>query len=240
MISLFSIVFIIALLAFAVSVPLNGYFTAALLRKIYDKRALYDEQTFYFFDYFDFVGTFAFLFLGFGWGGILPVHQGYITGPWRIARTVLAYLAQSLVSIGIALVAILGSLLLTGKGCVYTALNIFLTNALHQSTDDLVWQLFQQGSHSFAACSPHAVTATLFLTAIIYVQTAMLCICMVRNFFQAVLYPLQHRLLTHSYSWIITIAIPLLFCILFYRFFFALAVAFMIICIQLLSLCVGA
>jgi hypothetical protein len=235
--TLFIIVFIITLAAFVISVPLNGILTSYLITYgAYDKQHTADQEVDSLLDYFDFIGTFCFFFFRFGWGTILPVEQTYISGPYKIARTILAYSAQGLVSAALAIASIIPSMLLTGKSCIYTALNMFFMRSPYYAPSDALWQMFQRGTPHFASCSPYAVTATLFLIAIVYVQVGILCISMVRNTFQAALYPYRFTLMTHNYSWLFMIVLPLLFCIFFYEFFFTLAIGFIIFSIEIISL----
>ncbi len=234
--SIFVIIFIITLVAFIVSIPLNGYMTTFLITHgAYDRVHRYDHAIESVWDYFDIVGALCFFFLGFGWGTILPVDQDAIRGKGKGLRTVLAYCAQPLVSIFLAVLSIIPSMFLTGKACIYTALNMFFVNSLHTATADSARYIFQQSASQFAHCSPYAITGTLFFIGIVYVQTTILCISMVRNAFQALLYPFGYQLMTADYAWVFMIAIPLLFCILFYQFFFSLALAVIILAIEIIS-----
>lgn len=233
---LFIIIFIITLISFAVSVPLNGYITSWLITHvIYDKYHAHDEQIENFFGYFDFIGSFCFFFLGLGWGTILPIEQEYITGRLKTLRIFLAYSAQSLVSIFLAISCIIPSVFLTGKGCIYTALHMFFRNSLQTATADNARYIFQQASKTFSDCSPYAITGTLFFIGIVYVQTSILCISMVRNTFQAMLYPFRYQIMMSRYSWLLMLAIPLAFCMIFYKLFFALAFSVILSSIEIIS-----
>ncbi|GEM_PF-4134574 len=235
MISLFIIIFIITLLAFAFTVPLNGYLTEKLIMHgAYDKQYVHERMVADWLEYFDILGTFSLFFLGFGWGTILSVEPVYITGVHKTLRTILAYSAQALASIAIAVCAIMISVLLTGKGCILTAFDMFFVNSRYVGTD-ATWQIFQRGSAYFSSCSPYAITATLFFIGIVYVQTGILFLSMMRNTIQALLYPFRSRLIALNYSWLFMIAIPLIFCILFYKFFFVLAISFIIFFINSIS-----
>jgi hypothetical protein len=234
--TLFFVIFIIKLISFVISVPLNGYLTSLLIAHgTYDKQHAHDEQVDNLFDYFDMFGSLCFIFLSFGWGIIIPVDQEYITRQWRITRTVLAYSAQSLVSLFLALCAIIPSVLFTGKACIYTALQMFFVNSLHTATLDNARYIFQQGSYRFADCSPYAITATLFFVGIVFVQTSILCISMVRNAFQAAIYPFRYQIMMSEYSWLLMIAIPLAFCVFFYQFFFSITLTCIFYSIELFS-----
>lgn len=234
--TLFIIIFIITLLGFAISVPLNGFLTSLLIsRGAYGTLYADEEHIDSPFNYFDLVGSFCFFFLGFGWGTILPIEQGYISGSYKRARILLAYCAQGLVSIFISLCAIIPSVLLTGEQCIYTSLYMFFANSLYNAPSEGAWHIFQQNASHFAPCSPYAITATLFFISIVYIQTGILCIAMVRNSLQALLYPFRFNIMTSSYSWIIMIIVPLLFCIFFWQFFYKLAFTFIIFCIHGIS-----
>lgn len=234
--TLFIIIFIITLIAFALSVPLNGYLTSLLITHgAYDKIYAHQQQVATIFEYFDIFGSLCFLFLGFGWGMILPVDHECINGRHRILRIALAYSAQPIVSLFLAICAIIPSILLTSKACIHTTLHMFFVNSLHMATSDAARHIFQQGAARFAQCSPYAITATLFFMGIVFVQTSILCISMVRNAFQAAIYPFRYQIMMSQYSWILMIAIPLIFCILFYQFFFQITLSCIFWSIELFS-----
>ena len=225
------------LISFAVSVPLNGYLTSLLItRGAYDARYAHDTFADTIFDYFDLFGSLCFVVLGFGWGTILPVEQGHISGRASTVRTMIAYAAQPLVGLAISSAAIIPSVLLTGRDCIYTGLHMFFVNNVHTATQDAARYIFQQRAGSFAQCSPYAITATLFFVGIVYVQTSIVCISMVRNAFQAAIYPFRYRILMSQYSWFWMIALPIGFCILFYQFFFALTLSSIFRTIEFFSL----
>lgn len=234
--TLFIVIYIITLIAFVVSVPLNGYLTSLVItHRAYDKIYAHDQQVDNLFEYFDIFGSLCFLVLGFGWGTIIPVDQECISGKRRISRTILAYSAQSLVSLFLAICAIIPSVLLTGKACIHTVLHMFFVNSLQTATSDNARYVFQQSAAKFANCSPYAITATLFFVGIVFVQTSVLCISMVRNAFQAAIYPFRYQIMTSQYSWLLMIAIPLTFCVLFYQLFFAITLSCILWSIDLLS-----
>ncbi|MBY0110179.1 MAG: hypothetical protein K2X90_03655 [Candidatus Babeliaceae bacterium] len=233
---LFIVIFIIKLIAFALSVPLNGYLTSLLITKrSYDKTYAYDEHAENPFEYFDFFGSLCFVFLGFGWGTILPVDQEYISGRNKLIRTILGYSAQPLVSFFLAICAIIPSVFLTGRACIHTVLHMFFASSLHTANSDSARYIFQQNAIRFAECSPYAITATLFLIGIVFVQTSVLCISMVRNAFQAAIYPFRYQIMMSQYSWLLMIVIPLAFCIIFYQFFFAVTLSCIFWSIELFS-----
>ncbi len=234
--SLFIIILIIKLIAFVLSVPLNGYLTSLLITHgAYDKMHAHDEQVENLFDYFDMFGSLCFIFLSFGWGTILPVDQEYISGRNKAFRTILAYSAQSLVSLFLAICAIIPSVLLTGKECIYTSLGMFSKTMLYQASDDARY-IFQQNAPWFSNCSPYAITATLFFVGIVFIQASVLCISMVRNAFQAAIYPFRYQIMMSQYSWLFMIAIPLAFCILFYQFFLTITFSCIVWAIELFSI----
>lgn len=234
--TLFIIIFIITLITFIISVPLNGYLTSLLItHAAYDKIYAHQQQVATVFEYFDIFGSLCFLFLGFGWGMILPVDHDCINGRNRILRLVLAYSAQSLVSIFLAICAIIPSIILTSKACIHTTLHMFFVNSLHMATSDTARYIFQQGATKFAQCGPYAITATLFFVGIVFVQTSILCISMIRNAFQAAIYPFRYQIMMSQYSWILMIATPLIFCIIFYQFFFQITLSCIFWSIELFS-----
>ncbi len=235
--TLFIVIFIITLIAFVLSVPLNGYLTSLLITHgAYDKIYAHDDEVESPFDYFDVFGSLCFIFLGFGWGAILPIEQECITGRNSLARTILAYSAQSLVSLFLAMCAIIPSVLLTSKVCIHTILHMYFVNSLHTATSDNARYVFQQSAAKFANCSPYAITATLFFVGIVFVQTSILCISMVRNAFQAAIYPFRYQIMMSQYSWLLMLAIPLAFCFIFYHFFFAITLSCILYSIELFSL----
>lgn len=239
-ISFFIIVLIITLLAFAITVPINGFLTSWLITHgSYDKRHAHAEQVESIFDYFDFFGSICLIFIGFGWGTIMPVDQDYITGAYRKTRIFFAYSAQSLVSIFLALCAIIPSVLLTSRACIYTSLNIFLANLLKNPNSDSTLYAFQQGASTFGKFSPYAITGTLFLMGVVYIQVILLCVSMVRNTFQAAIHPFRYQLLTHQYSWFLMLAISIAFCLFFYQFFIAFALGLIVSLIELVNFLIG-
>lgn len=233
---IFIIIFVITLISLVVSIPLNGYLSARLIHHAaYDSRYKNEHEEYSLFDYFDPFGTLCFFFFGFGWGLVIPIDQEKISGTARGLRIFLAYSIQALVSLVIAMAAIIPSVLLTGKECIYPALHMFFETRLHTATTDMGRHIFQQYSLQFAHCSTYAVTATLFLIGIVYVQTIMLCVSMFRNAFQAVIYPYRLNLMLHQYGFAITMALSLVSCLIFGNIFFRMALYCICLLIELFS-----
>ena len=233
------IIFFITFLALIASVPLNGYLSSKLIMFSYDKRYQHHQMVHSPFEYYDLFGALCLFLIGFGWGAIMNVEQDYIHGRYRAARTLLAYSAQALVSLALAVLAIIPSILLTSKACIYTALNMFFATSLQSATNEHARYLFQLNAQNFAGYSPYAITGMLFFMGAVYIQTTTLCIAMVRNAFQALLHPWRPMILAHPRALFILFMLPLVFCVLFYKFFFSLSIHFIASLIELFSAIIG-
>ena len=123
------------LIAYGISVTIAGFLTAWIALKMGDETPTQEGfLTLNPFAHIDLLGTVFLILYNFGWGRFIPINPFNITGRFRFARIILAFLAKSLAHLGIALVSLIALLGLFGE----SVLNQSLTDAYPQSSSYLL------------------------------------------------------------------------------------------------------
>lgn len=136
------IIIITLLLAYCLVITVSQVFKAWVARTLGDPTAT--QQGFSSWnplDHADFVGVACLLVLGLGWGRRVPITREYISGPWRMAKILLAYFSDvfAYIMLGIGSVLALtlifeGSTLgLGAHDAMSDILNFHTLQALHPS-----------------------------------------------------------------------------------------------------------
>lgn len=108
--------YITFLIAYVCSVTITGCFTAWLVHKMGDDTPM--ENGFYSLNpliHVDFLGTLFLILYKFGWSRFIPINPFNINPPLRMAKTVIAFLAQSIGSLLLALASLLLLIVLFGE-----------------------------------------------------------------------------------------------------------------------------
>lgn len=148
---------IVLAFAYVISVTIIGYLQAKVAGWAGDSTP--EEEGFTSgipWNYIDLFGFFSTVFLGFGWGRLIPFRPSMVCGPHRTWKVLAVYLTQPLTSLWIALCAFVGNILIIGPTSLcfalhYTLLDSFLRilpinllaqSAPHVSSAGLVIAMF--------------------------------------------------------------------------------------------------